>query len=1200
VNISDTPNDLERRLAYLLADFDEAIKGDETADARPFPTVGIPEPAQTELRQAQNCVRLLERIWPRRRGPAVAIVAPPPIAPGSSVGPFQLLEPIGAGGMGTVYKAHDTQLNRVVAIKFLAHQRCRNPHFVDRFQREVRAASSLNHPNICAVYSSGALNGQPYLVMEFVAGNHLGSRLKAGRIDERSAARLVEMLARAMEYAHRNGVVHRDLKPGNILLGADPSRHDNAGADYPKIVDFGLAKLMAEDSGGLTASSDVLGTPFYMAAEQADASVGPIGPATDVYGLGAILYEMLTGRPPFIGDNIAELLGQIRHKEPVAPRRLVPAVNRDMETICLKCLEKEPSRRYSSAQALADDLADFQKGRPIAARPLGRLTRFSRWCRRRPMVSGLAAALMIAVTLGGAGFGWQSHRLARQRENAERREQELNRAWDAAEATYAKLVYVDRNSAVSTTQRWAAVDQLADLSDDLVHQPRLTEKGRKALEDLRESYQQFLTSDSPDRAVRLRTARAYRRLARLSKDLWQMPVARDSYEKARDVLVQLVEENPADSELRFELTICWLVVGSFEFKASGQQPIPSAKIAYDEAHRQIDLLLQDSPANVDYLRISAMILDLKGALALVSGDLDDARRLTLQALEQLAQLDRLQPLSASDRGRKNMFTDKLMQIAMARKDPVEAMRLCRDALATQTAIVNELPKDAKQTSNLAWYHYRLGTIFQMQSNHDEAAKAFAESIRVYRGWVEAYPGVVYESRLLSRVLRTAGHLEVQRKRPAEAEKLYEQQVALWEQAVARNPDDPMCQFDLAGSCYTLSDFLQNHGRPADAGRWRVRSLTLVENLPRTEYADPTFLQPLGRFSRTLAEWQKRENKTDRVERLYQISVESFDRLARANPSRMEYHREHGYSLLLLGQHHLNFGASSAAEAEFRQAIDAYEQIFNGGKPTLADRFSRAVAHNRLGDAHLGLGLHSEAEHHAQVAIDQLRQLVADSPREAYRRELAKYAAEYVAILEKMGDRISAIVANETALAEARQLVSRFPKSTPYRQGLVMRYIKHGNLQTAVRNDDLALMSYRAAVRASPNSMSAINALAWYLCTAPIESHRQPKEAIQWANRLTQMNPESSGVWNTIALARYRNNDLAGALAALDNSKRRSAGASAADLVILAMSQWKLGNQNEAHMALVDAERLAEAEKSQWTDLHMLLNEARLLIGKAPR
>jgi WD40 repeat protein/tRNA A-37 threonylcarbamoyl transferase component Bud32 len=346
-----------------------------------------------------------------RRALAATVHAPPDATAPAAAGRWPvvaghtILGELGHGGMGTVYKARQHSLKRLVALKVIRCAAAADPRSRDRFRTEAEAAARLQHPNIVPIYEVGEQGGVPYLALEYVDGGTLEQRLAGKPQPARPAAALVEPLARAMHHAHQRGVVHRDLKPSNVLLARGDKRpacqpgtkltSEDAWGYEPKITDFGLAKL-AEAEGAPTLSGTIVGTPSYMAPEQA-AGRGAAGPAVDVYALGAILYECLTGRPPFRGASVLDTLEQARTEDSVPPRQLVPKLPRDLETICLKAMARLPGHRYATAGALADDLRRFLDRQPILARPVGRLGRSYRWCRRHPTGAGLVLACALLV-----------------------------------------------------------------------------------------------------------------------------------------------------------------------------------------------------------------------------------------------------------------------------------------------------------------------------------------------------------------------------------------------------------------------------------------------------------------------------------------------------------------------------------------------------------------------------------------------------------------------------------------------------------------------------------------------------------------------------------------------------------------------------------------------------------------------------------
>ncbi len=349
-----------------------------------------------ELASAVDCLEALEMLAPpvAASEPASDGSDADAVAPGRfprDFGPYELVREIGRGGMGVVYQARQKGLDRSVAVKMILGSHLASPELVRRFQSEAKAAARLRHSNIVHIHEVGELHGQDFFVMEYVDGPSLAERIAAGPVELPAAVRLVATVARAVEHLHREGIVHRDLKPSNILLDAE---------GQPYVTDFGLAKAFTAGSD-MTATGVIAGTPSYMAPEQAAGRRSEIGPATDVYSLGAILYELLTGLPPFRAESPLDTLMEVLSGDPVTPRTLNSHVPRGLELICLKCLAKDPQARYASAAALADDLDHFARGEALQVRPLTLMQQFWSWTRRQPA---------LASRLGRWGYFMSSRR----------------------------------------------------------------------------------------------------------------------------------------------------------------------------------------------------------------------------------------------------------------------------------------------------------------------------------------------------------------------------------------------------------------------------------------------------------------------------------------------------------------------------------------------------------------------------------------------------------------------------------------------------------------------------------------------------------------------------------------------------------------------------------------------------------------------
>jgi WD40 repeat protein len=438
---NDQPEARTGTIDALLAACDEALA---VSDTPLLVESGNASPElRSRLERGVACIKLLREMLlppqtPQTPDTPVATDAPPAAPLPSSLGRFQIRRELGHVAFGIVFLAYDPHLRRDVALKVPRAEALVSPQARERFLREARAAAGLEHPNVVPVYEAGEAGSVCYIASAYCPGTTLAQwlRQRDEPVPARQAATLVATLADGVEHAHNRHVVHRDLKPANVLL--ENTGGDKATLDLtPRIADFGLAKLVegerpeASATGAQTESGAIVGTPCYMAPEQAGGHSREVGPAADVYALGSILYEVLTGRPPFQGETVLDVLLQVRTEEPVPPGSLRARLPRDLETICLKCLEKTPARRYATAQALADDLRRFLADEPVQARPVGRPERLWRWCRRNPVVAGLLATVAATLLVGAMVatlFGLAANAEARHAEEAAGKAQD-NERW---------------------------------------------------------------------------------------------------------------------------------------------------------------------------------------------------------------------------------------------------------------------------------------------------------------------------------------------------------------------------------------------------------------------------------------------------------------------------------------------------------------------------------------------------------------------------------------------------------------------------------------------------------------------------------------------------------------------------------------------------------------------------------------------------
>jgi serine/threonine-protein kinase len=670
-------------------------------------------------------------------------------------------------------------LDRSVALKIVSVETRVDPEGLLRFRSEAEAAARLQHPNIVQVYEVGEQSGLPYFAQEFVNGGSLAQKLGGTPLPAGQAALILHTLARAMDFAHERGIVHRDLKPANVLLTAD---------GVPKVADFGLAKRLDKEFGQ-TRLGVILGTPSYMAPEQAEGRTQQISPLTDVYALGALLYEMLTGRPPFRGATTLETVQQVLFNEVVTPTRLQPKVPRDLETICLKCLRKEPSNRYASAGMLADDLRRFLEHRPITARRIGWWERAGKWARRQPaaaaliLVSGLAAA-----TLAIGGYRYQR--------DLERHNQELQKA-NLAISRERDTVAQQRDRADSNLRLARdAVDKTVTkiASNPLLKQANFHQLRHGLLESMVPFYEQFVKQRQHDSELEAERGRALASLAYLRNEMGEKEKASSDYEQLRAIFAQLTAGYPAVGQYRLELARSHDELGLL-LRQLGKRA--DAETTLREALKIMTLLAQDFPAVPLYRqKLAASHVDLANLLREL-GKQGDAETAFRDALKIQAQLAQDFPTVAQYRGDLAGSQNNLGLLLSDLGKWGEAENAYRDALKIQSLLAQELTAQPECRLELAKTQNNLGLLLRALGKGAEAEAAFREAVNTQAHLAQDLPDVPEYRFGLARTQCNLGLLLRDLGKWAEEEKAYRDAVKSQAQLAQDFPAVPQYRSELA-------------------------------------------------------------------------------------------------------------------------------------------------------------------------------------------------------------------------------------------------------------------------------------------------------------------------------------------------------------------------------------------------------------------
>jgi serine/threonine protein kinase/tetratricopeptide (TPR) repeat protein len=925
------------------------------------PTVSVHKPgASQQAGLSQADTRLAPPAKPREAKPG----GPPPVEG------YEILGTLGRGGMGVVYKARQIKLNRVVALKMILAGGHAGAYERQRFVTEMHAVAALTHPNIVQIFETGERDGLPFFSLEFCDGGSLQQRLGGKPLPPKGAAEIVVQLAHAMQYAHERGIVHRDLKPANILFtgGEDPAaskdrptptkdsrptaKDSKASAEslktmtqsktgqtksfsssattrtsvssptmrssrsMPKVTDFGLAKRLEEESG-LTGSGTILGTPSYMAPEQAAGRTKSVGPAADIHALGAILYEMLTGRPPFLGESAVETMNQVRTLDPVPPSRIQPKTPRDLEIICLKCLQKEIHKRYATAGDLADDLHRFLDHRPITARPVPFWEKGWKWAMRRPAQAGLIGvclAGLVAAAVGGMMFGrYQSRQAAVQKDLKDA----ALEAYQQAEANF-------------KAAREAVNSLLVKVgSERLQYVPQAEKLRRELLEEALAFYDRFLKAHGNDPNVRREAGGAYQRVGQVRSYLGDRSEAIAAYKSAVGLFEALAKDgNDTDDQLELAATNRELAV---LYEADGHTD--EADAAFEAAKTELTKLIEAHPDQPAFRFQLADLLTNRGMQFVRRRKLADAEQSFRQAFSEYDRLLAIQPVvkNAISRTRAQAnYGDVLLTVGRPDNAAVEL----RKAALRAYELAGNYPDNTDFAKEFGQTAFALGDALMLLKRYPEAEAAYRLSVDQLQKLASQYPKIPEYRYLLALAHDNVAHFlktSQQGPRAAElgviaAEPEGKISRGLYEQLLRESPINPDYKLRYAIDLDEHALFLVQTGRVKEALDEDKTSMDLLAGLIAADPLNPELARVRANVELNLGQLLYQNKQTEDALTQLTLAAESFERLA----SRKLNGDESWYPLaeVYLNQAliYQSLGRDKAVDRYVRQSVAVRERI----------------------------------------------------------------------------------------------------------------------------------------------------------------------------------------------------------------------------------------------------------------------------------
>lgn len=941
---------------------------------------------------------------------------------------YEIIEFIARGGMGAVYRARQRSLNREVALKMVLSGHFAGEEEKMRFRAEAEAAARLDHPNIVPIYEVGEHEGRPFFSMRLIEGRDLSDVLASEsgkRMTARDAAALVAKVARAVHYAHQRGLIHRDLKPANILMDAQGEPH---------ITDFGLAKEI-EGATGMTLSGAVVGTPGYMAPEQAAGKVHGLTTAVDVFALGAVLYHLLARRQPFKGENAVETLRQVLEADPAPMTACGVRIDRDLETICLRCLEKDPAQRFGSAEALAEDLERWLRGETILARPSTFIGRTVKWAKRRPAIAALGALAALFLILGMAGIFWQWRRADEMLALAQENEQQAKKNRDKAE----KLLDFLLGDLRVKLRTKATLGILRDVEDKVADYYRDME----------------VTGDDTEQVLR--------RLRALGASGNNEDMAGDKVEAEKRIraslsgVIEVAAREPENIKARENLGMVRFSLGRL---LDQRGDLDGAEKEYRAALAVLEQLIAQPGGNLGWERAAAGISDQLADILIMKGELDEAGAILTQTHRSMDQILAQNPAHYDARYKKILLCRSTAELAKRLGHDKETESWLRQGLALSKALAADEPDDLLVKFELVTASSNLGDLLLVHGDTAGARKelefSFSHSAALaahdpdYAVWQEAHA---------SNCKRMAEVLELTGDHTA-AEQHYRMALEIREKLAALDSSHLSARRNLGLACVALGDFLLEAGRWQETGELYERALTIREELLAREPANHEFQFDLSRVCERLMRVRLEEGVPDEAEALARRARDITLNLASSSPGNVEWVRQSGMHARLLADILRAKGGLEEAMSHYDEAMAIFHRLITARHDDLESLHGKSVVLDRLGSIAQQEKNYAQARKHFEECRRIHQELVAQAPEKSrWQRELAISSGNLgdVELAEGRLDKAGSLY--REALEIREKILHRIPGSATAHLGLAIACYKLAGLhgQTAQFSDAVTLV-----------------------------------------------------------------------------------------------------------------------------------------------